>query len=46
MMRQPISAALLHRLVAGSHAEETTRLAVAAVIEHHEQILLADTGNG
>jgi hypothetical protein len=45
-MPQPPTAALLHRLVAGSHAEGTTRLAVAAVIGHHEQILLADTGSG
>ena len=45
-MRQPPTAALLHRLVAGSRAEGTARLAVAAVIEHHEQILLVDTACG
>ena len=45
-MRQPVTAALLHGLVAGSHAEATTRLAVAALIEHHEKILLVDTGCG
>jgi ADP-ribose pyrophosphatase YjhB (NUDIX family) len=31
---------LLHQLVAGSHAEGTTRLAVAAAIEHDGRILL------
>ena len=45
-MRQPPTAALLHRLVTGSHAEGTTRLAVTALVEHHEQILLVDTGCG
>ena len=42
-MRQPLTADLLHRLVAGSHAEGTTRLAVALLIEDHEQILLINT---
>jgi ADP-ribose pyrophosphatase YjhB (NUDIX family) len=37
---------LLHQLVAGSHAEGTTRLAVAAVIEHdHRVLLIADPGD-
>jgi ADP-ribose pyrophosphatase YjhB (NUDIX family) len=31
---------LLHELVTGSHAEGTTRLAVAAAIEHDERTLL------
>jgi ADP-ribose pyrophosphatase YjhB (NUDIX family) len=31
---------LLHQLVVGSHAEGTTRLAVAAAIEHNDRILL------
>lgn len=44
-MRQPVTPSLLHRLVAGSHAEGTTRLAVAAVIEDRDHILLVDTGH-
>ena len=31
---------LLHQLVTGSHAEGTTRLAVAAAIEHDDRTLL------
>ena len=31
---------LLHQLVTGSYAEGTTRLAVAAAIEHHDRTLL------
>lgn len=31
---------LVHQLVVGSHAEGTTRLAVAAAIEHDERVLL------
>lgn len=42
MMGQPITASLLHHLVAGSHAEGTTRLAVAVVIEANQHILLID----
>lgn len=34
---------LLHQLVVGSHAEGTTRLAVAAAIEHDERFLLIAT---
>jgi len=34
---------LLHQLVAGSHAEGTTRLAVAAAIEHDDRVLLVAT---
>ena len=44
-MRRPITASLLHGLVAGSHAEGTTRLAVAVLIEDDQQILLAETNN-
>ena len=36
---------LLHQLVVGSHAEGTTRLAVAAAIEHDERVLLIATQN-
>ena len=36
---------LLHQLVVGSHAEGTTRLAVAAAIEHDERVLLVATQN-
>lgn len=42
MMGQPVTASLVHHLVAGSHAEGTTRLAVAVVIEANQQILLID----
>ena len=42
-MRQPVTPALLHDLVVGSHAEGTTRLASGAVIEHENQILLVET---
>ena len=45
MMRQPVTTHLLHRLVAGSHAEGTTRLAVAVIIEEGEQVLLAEINN-
>ena len=41
-MRQPVTAALLHDLVAGSHAEGTTRFAVAVVVEDDQHILLID----
>ncbi len=34
---------LLHHLVAGSHAEGTFRLAVAAAVEHHDQTLFLVT---
>jgi ADP-ribose pyrophosphatase YjhB (NUDIX family) len=34
---------LLHQLVVGSHAEGTTRLAVAAAIEHDDRVLLIAT---
>ncbi len=44
-MRQPVTALLLHRLVVGSHAEGTTRLAVAILIEEGEQVLLAEIDN-
>lgn len=45
MMRQPITASLLHGLLVGSHAQGTTRLAVAALIEDHDQILLLEVDN-
>ena len=45
MMRQPVTAHLLHQLVAGSHAEGTTCLAVAVLIGQGEQILLAEIDN-
>jgi ADP-ribose pyrophosphatase YjhB (NUDIX family) len=45
MIRQPVTAALTHRLVAGSHAQGTTRLAVAALIEDSGRILLVETSN-
>jgi hypothetical protein len=44
-MRQPITASLLHGLVAGSHAQGTTQLAVVALIEDHDQILLVEVDN-
>lgn len=44
-MRQPVTAALLHHLVAGSHAQGTTQLAVAAVIEDNDRVLLISTGD-
>lgn len=44
-MRRPMTAKLLHDLVAGSHAEGTTRLAVAVVIEDDQRILLVETNN-
>lgn len=34
---------LLHHLVAGSHAEGTTHLAVAVIIDHHDSVLLVNT---
>ena len=34
---------LVHELVVGSHAEGTTRLAVAAAIEHDDRVLLIAT---
>lgn len=34
-----LSDLMLHQLVAGSHAEGTTRLAVAAAIEHNDHTL-------
>jgi len=36
---------LVHQLVVGSHAEGTTRLAVAAAIEHDDYVLLVATHN-
>ena len=42
-MRQPATASLLHDLVVGSHAEGTTRLAVAVLIEADAQILLVES---
>lgn len=44
-MRQPVTASLLHGLVTGSHAEGTTRFAVAALIEDHDRILLIHAGH-
>lgn len=43
MRRQPVTHSLLHRLVTGSHAQGCTWLAVAALIEDHDRILLIDT---
>lgn len=43
MTRHPVTAGLLHDLVAGSHAEGTTRFAVAALIEDDERFLLLET---
>jgi hypothetical protein len=40
MTPTPVTPELLHRLVAGSHAEGTTRLAVAAVIAFEDRVLL------
>ena len=45
MMHQPVTDHLLHDLVVGSHAEGTTRLAVAVLIEVDERILLVEVGN-
>jgi ADP-ribose pyrophosphatase YjhB (NUDIX family) len=39
-MTMTVTDQLLHQLVVGSHAEGTTRLAVAAAIEHDDRILL------
>lgn len=39
-MTATVTDRLLHQLVVGSHAEGTTRLAVAAAIEHDERVLL------
>ena len=47
MTRRPVTATLLHDLVARSHAEGTTRLAITALIEDGDRILLIeadDTG--
>lgn len=44
-MRQPVTDHLLHDLVVSSHAEGTTRLAVAVLIEVDERILLVEVGN-
>ena len=44
-MRRPMTASLLHDLVASSHAQGTTRLAVAVVIEDDQHILLVETNN-
>jgi ADP-ribose pyrophosphatase YjhB (NUDIX family) len=44
-MRQPVTASLLHGLVVGSHAQGTTRLAVAVLIEDNERVLLSETSN-
>lgn len=38
-----VTPGLLHHLVTGSHAEGTTCLAVAAVIDHHDSVLLVNT---
>ena len=40
MMRPAVTAALVHDLAAGSHAEGITSLGAEAVIEHHDAILL------
>jgi ADP-ribose pyrophosphatase YjhB (NUDIX family) len=40
MTPTPVTPELLHRLVAGSHAEGTTRLAVVAVVEYDDRVLL------
>jgi ADP-ribose pyrophosphatase YjhB (NUDIX family) len=42
LTRRPVTASLLHDLVGGSHAEGTTRLAVAALIEDGDRILLIE----
>lgn len=42
-MTTTVTDRLLHHLVAGSHAEGTTRLAVAAAIEHDDRTLLIAT---
>lgn len=44
-MRHPVTASLLHDLVVGSHAEGTTRLAVAVLIEVDARILLVELNN-
>jgi len=41
-----VTADLLHHLLAGSHAEGTTRLGVAAVIDHDDRILLIAQPDG
>lgn len=40
MNHRAVTPDLLHQLVTGSHAEAITRLAVVAVIEHGERVLL------
>lgn len=40
MIPRPVTTSLIHHLVAGSHAEATTRLAVAVVVEAHDRVLL------
>ena len=40
-----VTGQLLHQLIAGSHAEGTTRLAVAAAIEHDDHVLLIAAAN-
>lgn len=44
-MRHPVTDSLLHDLVAGSHAEGTTRFAVAVLLEVDERILLVEVDN-
>jgi hypothetical protein len=44
-MCQPVTDSLLHNLVVGSHAEGTTKLAVAVLIEVDERILLVEVDN-
>lgn len=42
MNPRPVTASLLHHLVTGSHAEATTRLAVAVIIDHDHHVLLVE----
>lgn len=44
-MLQRITPGLLHRLVTGAHAEGYTCLAVAALVEHDDRVLLVDAGH-
>lgn len=44
-MRQPITADLLHNLVVRAHAQGTTRLAVAVLIEDDNRIVLVQTSH-
>jgi ADP-ribose pyrophosphatase YjhB (NUDIX family) len=45
LTRHPVTAGLVHDLVAGSHAEGTTRFAVAALIEDDDRILLIEVND-